>query len=257
MEEELSNQIRELETKLEETQNKLSELKHLFETHEHSGRDGSQPIREASKFMPGESVVLGNSAWYQETHPMNNLNHLMAFVTGRDRLGAGASDKSDNTQLVVEYQENTNGGLNYSFFYSTRPPLYINSSPVSVSAGSNQITDTTKSWAINELAGASIMIFKDLAFIETKKIVSNTQNTMTLDTAFSQSSNNVIYATYVPTFLGSANTPWRRVFTEEGTDGGVRFGVGPTNQGQNGHLYMDSAGDLYWRNKSGSSTKLN
>jgi hypothetical protein len=57
--------------------------------------------------------------------------------------------------------------------------------------------------------------------------------------------------------MGSADTPFQRFYTQEGTGGGIRFGVGTTNGGQNGLAYMDVTGDIYWRNKIGASTKLN
>ena len=57
--------------------------------------------------------------------------------------------------------------------------------------------------------------------------------------------------------MGSAQTIFQRFYTQEGTAGGIRFGVGATAGGQNGLLYSDATGDLYWRDKAGTSVKLN
>ena len=110
----------------------------------------------------------------------------------------------------------------------------------------------------NELSGHLINIYNSSGtFVESQAIASNTSTVITISGTWTSSTSGGIFFIYNPAYLGSAEHIWQRAYVQEGTSGGVRFGVGPTAGGQNGLLYMDSAGDLWWRDKAGTAIQLN
>lgn len=163
---------------------------------------------------------------------------------------------SNNSIMILENQGATNGTLNWSFFYGYRYPNY-GGVLGDVSSGT---TLTQKDVSIEEdkLVGAYLLLGPDSSgYTESHVITSNTKDTITFATASSIDSEKAVWFVSVPIYLGSANFPWRRTYVTSETSGGVRFGEGATNGGKNGLLYTNSAGDLYYRNYGGSSTKLN
>lgn len=197
----------------------------------------------------GDTSIIGLT-------PIENIQqHDFIISTGRD--SAALKSNSISTDLKLQNQEYTNGDTNQSFFFGYRPPLYANTGK-SVSNAGSTITDASFTWVTNSLANAYINIFDSAGVFKfTRKIASNTASVITITGTWPSSVSDANYIVFMPVYLGSADYPWRRVYTGEGTGEGIRFGYGVTAGGTNGLLYMDATGDLYWRDKAGSATKLN
>ena len=236
---------------LTQLKNKIQELETKLTNHIHNGIDGSAPlnsnievdetyyIRSGSIAMQGKNVL-----------PENRLEG--GIVVGDDKV---MSDGSKNSQINIQHQTNSD----QTFMFGIRSPMY-NSNTGSVTSGGTTMSQTSFSWATNELAGAYVAVYDSPTVFNVYPIASNTSSTITITGGtwtFSESGAN--FFVYMPIYFGSAEYPWRRLYTLDGTGGGIRFGIGQTNAGQqdNGLLYSDSAGDLYWRNYAGSATKLN
>jgi len=171
----------------------------------------------------------------------------------------GLTKKTPNMQLEMTHIPNQSSL--FSYLTAQRAPLvgsYENTS-VSTTLGGNTVTIAGFNFITNELAGAYINIYNSsTTLVETQTIASNTATVITISGTWLASTSNATFKIYTPVFLGRTETIFRRVYVEEGTaSGGIRFGVGATGNTQNGLLYMDATGDLYWRNKAGTSTKLN
>lgn len=179
------------------------------------------------------------------------------IATGRDIFGQVIGTSTNN--LLFNFLHQPQNPLNQSFITATRPPTYASmvGSTTSTTLGGNTITINGYNFAVNSLAGALIDIYDSSeAFIETQTIASNTLLVVTIAGTWVASTTGS-FVIFQPVFFGAADTPYQRFYTQEGTGGGVRFGPGPTAGGQNGLLYMDATGDLYWRDKGGTSIKLN
>jgi hypothetical protein len=244
-----------LQQKILELENKVKTLESNYAKHQHDSLDGTNTLRK--------NIKLDNDQWLQVG--LGGQGTLNNGVSGRP-LDYGISVGKDDGRTGQVYkadllQMNMVHGGSQSFYVGRRTPVVVNfpGTPVATTAGGNTITISGFNFATNELADAYINISNSSkVLVETRKIVSNTATVITIDGTWAASTSNAIFGIYKPVYLGSAENNWQRIYTTEGTDGGLRFGIGATNENnQNGLLYMDSAGDLYWRNKAGTAVKLN
>jgi len=261
-----TQKINELENKIEElTKNNIElvktveDIKNMFEKHTHNGSDGTKKISDDIEIDFGKVLRLGLGAIGSAKNSTEGTGMQIqtSISSGLDN-GETFGDKSNNAQIDLLHQPNNTS--NQSFLTGFRPPVYGNSrgEKISTTAGGNTITINGFNFPTNSLANALILIQNSSGSdIETRVIASNTSNVITINGTWSSTTAGGNYFIYQPIYFGSATYIWQRGYFQEGTGGGVRFGMGPTNGGQNGLLYMDAAGDLYWRNKSGTSTKLN
>lgn len=184
--------------------------------------------------------------------------YQMAFSVGKDNLGVeGVVPKAKILQFnLVHLPLNTS---KQDFITAFRDP--VNSIPLTTTgttSGGNTITLTGHTLETNELSGAVINIINSSGtLVESRIIASNTSTVATITGTWTNTTSNATFEIFFPVFFGSAQNPFQRLYTQEGVDGGIRFGIGVTNGGQNGLLYSDAIGDLYWRNKGGAPTKLN
>lgn len=261
--EELSKKVEELITKQESLKNESQILSEKFREHRHSGNDGSE-ILDNELNLKSETPIkmgLGGIIAFSNSNstPPGSVGEqiTLGIASGKDMEG-GVGTVGGNLQLNLIHQpQNTS---NQSFITAFRPPLYgtVSGSTISVTAAGNTVTINGYNFTTNILAGALINIYNSSgSLVETQTIASNTSTVITISGTWVSSTSGGTFIIHQPVYLGSADTVWQRFYAQEGTAGGIRIGVGTTNGGQNGLLYMDSSGDLYWRNKAGTSTKLN
>lgn len=182
---------------------------------------------------------------------------VTSIVAGKDQAGS-VGITTENLQFnLIHYPQNASDPLQ-SFVTAFRPPLYetIFNTTISVTAGGNTLTTVGYGFDTNILAKGLINIYDSTgALVETQTIVSNTSTVITISGTWLASTTGT-FRIWSPVYLGEAGTPWRRLYVMDGTAGGIRFGVGTTNGGQNGLLYMDSGGALNWRNNAGLSSAI-
>lgn len=245
---------------IQNLQQEITDLKQGYSVHQHDDIDGTNHLRKNIVLDQDQSVVVGCLQAITATgfNPTDGVNFFGAIVTGEDMRNAYVAE-SPNMQMLLTHVPNS--AAKFSFVTATRSPLVVSyaNKTVSTTAAGNTITIAGYDFATNELAGAYINIYNSSAvLVETQTIASNTSTVITISGTWLNSTSNATFDIYVPVFIGRTSAIWRRLYVEEGTaSGGVRFGPGPTGNGQNGLLYMDAAGDLYWRDKAGASVKLN
>lgn len=235
---------------IQQLRQEIETLKETLAKHVHTGDDGSEKLRTSIELPEGEYLNAG-SIFVEGYNDTSKRQSTGAIVVGSDR---NIADGSRNTQIMIDHLLSSND----TFVHAERSPLYVGKG--NVSSGGTTMSQSNYSWDTNELAGAYVVVWDgDLLTFDSYKIVSNNATTITVDGTWSFSQTGAAYIVFMPVYFGSAQYPWRRLYTLDGLGGGIRFGLGMTNGGQkdNGLLYMDNAGDLYWRNKAGSSTKLN
>lgn len=271
--EEIKNKIDELErlvkklvSDLEEEKEKVKNTAYVLDHHNHTGDDGTKILEHQLNLKPEQPIKMGYGGMLSGTNASQSIalgstseQIQMSFVSGKD-MGGAFGTTTGNLQFNLLHQPLN--ASNQSFITAFRPPIFapIPGSTISVTAAGNTVTINGYNFVTNSLAGAQINIFSSAgALIETQTIASNTATVITISGTWGATTSGGTFVIFQPVFFGSADTPYQRFYTMEGTGGGIRFGVGVTagSQNQNGLLYMDATGDLYWRNKSGTSTKLN
>jgi hypothetical protein len=252
----LVNKLAELEQKfsnreslISNMQNEISNLKIVLEKHQHTDTDGTEKLRRGSEVLVESGAIgyIGNGGVAQIS---SETQDTLIVSSGRDKSqsAAGTPQKTPNTVIQIHNQE-TSG------FISSYTGMAYQNNGKSVTSGNSTITDSFFNWGTNDLATYYINIYNSSGVYQfTRRIASNTSSTITITGTWPSSVSNCIYTVFMPVYFGEAAFPYRRIYTGEGDSEGIRFGYGITNAGENGLLYMDSAGSLYWRNKAGSST---
>ena len=255
---ELTNQ--QLYKLVTDLQREVSDLKQKYSVHQHDDVDGTNHLRKNIVLDQDQSLVVGCFQAITATgyNPTDGVNFFSAIVNGEDMRNAYVAE-SPNMQMLLTHVPDS--ASKFSFVTATRNPLVVSYSTtdIDVTAAGNTVTITGYDFETDELVGAYINIYdSSLNLVETQTILSNNATVITIAGTWLNTTSNGFFDIYVPCFLGRTQAIWRRLYVEEGTaTGGIRFGPGPTGNTQNGLLYMDAAGDLYWRDKAGAAVKLN
>jgi hypothetical protein len=259
----MNEETTKLQNRVAELERIVKELSSNYEEHRHDGANKSKKLSKTIELDRGEFLRVGLGG--MATGPLLNqgsTSEQVQFATsvGKSDGRSGFVNKADILQVDYLHQpRNTN---KQSFIVGRRTPVVVplESTSISVTSGGNTVTITGYNFTTNELANAVISIYNSSGtLIESRLIASNTSTVITISGTWGATTSNGSFGIYAPVFFGSADTVWQRFYTQEGTAGGIRFGMGVTAgaQNQNGLLYMDATGDLYWRNKSGTAVKLN
>lgn len=234
-----------LERLVNELRDENKAIKRLLEVHQHSNYDGTKSFLNDLSIPSGMAFESGHSQ-FGELYVGGNYN--AGIVTGEDRI---LSDGSTNSQFFIQHQANE------TFINPSRGPQFT-AQDASITSGGTTMTQAKYTFETNALVGLYLYVNTSGTNYDAFPIASNTGNTITISGGtWTATVSNAIWLVYKPIYLGSAQYVFKRAYVDEGTAGGIRFGVGHTAGGQNGLLYMDATGDLYWRNKGGSATKLN
>lgn len=253
--------IRQLESKINELTNMVESFKRDYEKHQHDNFDGTKILTKDIEIDKEHFLGVGYAD--HGCSPILNLglaNEQLQYSisVSKDNRRGFVNKINELAQFSILHQPN--GIPNQSFIVGIAGPSVSPNSgqTISTTSGGNTVTISGFNFTTNELAGALINIIDSSgALVETRTIASNTTDTITISGTWGASTSGGTFVIYSPLYFGSSQYIFQRGYFQEGTGGGVRFGVGPTAGGQNGLLYMDATGDLYWRNKSGTSTKLN
>lgn len=249
---ELQSTIDRLVKTVQDNERKITTVSSVLERHQHTDTDGTSKLRRGSEVLveSGNIAYVGNGGIGQTTFGTQNT---LAIASGTDKGASANGTPNKTTNSVLLFTNQPNDG----FLSGYTGPAYQNFNK-SVTSGGNTLTDTSFDWTTNELAGMYINIYDSVTGLEfTRQIASNTSSVITITGTWPSSVSGGIYLVFMPLYLGQSDLPYRRIYTGEGTSEGIRFGYGPTGTPNNGLLYMDATGDLYWRDKAGTSIKLN
>lgn len=252
--EELVNEINQLKQE-------LNKFKYEYSKHQHSDVDGTNSLRKSFNLDNDQfaNIGLGSLASYPVLKPGQTTEQLgFGIALSKDQT-VGFKNKVKVLQLNFLHLPNqTSSEKDFINAYGGMAVSSFEDNFINTTIGGTTVTINGYDFATNELAGQLINIYNSSdTFIECQTIASNTSNTITISGTWKASTSGGKFSIYNPVYFGTKDTIWKRFYTQEGTDGGIRFGVGPTGGGQNGLLYMDSAGDLWWRNKAGTAIQLN
>lgn len=247
-----------LQQRMNQLEQRLATFENKYATHQHSNTDGTNYLRKNIVLDADQAITVGDGQWQTFRLPSatDGTNYISGMSVGTNTT-PGVTQKSPNMQMFMTHVPGS--AAKFSFLTAECAPLVVpyENTSISTTLGGTTVTIAGYGFATDELAGAYINIYDAGTLIETQTIASNTATVITISGTWLASTTGT-FKIYNPVFLGRTDTIWHRVYVEEGTSvGGVRFGVGSTANGQNGLLYMDAAGDLFWRDKANASTQLN
>jgi len=249
-----------LQRRITELENKLNTLEANYSKHQHDSLDGTNQLRKSIKLDQDQYLQVGLGGQGTGAMVDNGLSSEQlqyAISLGKDDGRTGFVKKADILQMDLLHQPRTAT----SFITARRTPLVssLGGTSITTTSGGNTVTITGYNFTTNELAGGLINIYNSgRTLVESRVIASNTSTVVTITGTWGASTSGGSFDIYRPVYSGAAGTIWQRLYVQEGNAGGVRFGMGVTGgaQNQNGLLYMDAAGDLYWRDKAGTESKV-
>lgn len=253
------------ESRIKNLEQTVQRLSTLLAFHQHCN-DGTIPLRKNINLDRDQWLTVGATQFITQ-RPTSNLasdqDYIHSISLGPDAVDVGLVYKSRNAQLdFIHFPESpgTSRLRGYASPLVTNPPGTMSA----VTGGGNTIAiPASLGITTNELVDAFIVVNNEPGNAADQKVIaSNTSTQITITGTWFASINPATYVIYRPIGLGDQSINYRILYIGEnglpaGSAAGIRFGGSVTNLGQNGFLYMDSAGDLYWRNKAGASTKLN
>jgi hypothetical protein len=265
----LQQTIDQLQKQVGTLQKDLAEYKKKFVMHQHTGTDGSVWLdntdiflRDKRAIVSGCGGILGETLDATDTTP---VKRGLAIVCGPEanRSAGNIGTKSKNAEIILRKQGNGEETSANTFFYGFHNLNEVDCSKKIISIAVGQTVFIDSDLDLNDgisRVGYYILFELKVPIIVngtpqtdfSYKIISNTSNSVTIDspgiTAAGQLS---YYSIAAPIYLGNAQYPWTRIYTTMGSGGGVRFGVGGTNNGQNGLLYTDGV-QIYFKDVYGS-----
>jgi len=245
------NQITQLERSLKQLQDRYSKLEKDLQKHQHDGIDGTNVLRKSITLDKDQYLQVGYAGMGSS---LKTGQYQYGMSIGQDDQRTGFVNKANLAEVDILYTPTSFGALigRYGIVVTA-----MENTALSISAAGNTVTISGYNFTTNELAGAIINIYNSSGtMIANNLISSNTSTVITVTGTWGATASDCTFDIYKPLYSGAAQYVWQRYYTQEGTDGGVRFGMGVTAGGKNGLLYMDSVGDIYWRNKAGVAAKL-
>ncbi len=245
-----------MENRIYKLENDLKVFKQQYSIHQHTLADGTSILRNNITLDPDQGISVGYMAL---EGLLSNYGKTTEQYEGIQAVGPGLGITNTNKSDAMEqsFLHYPNAVDKHSFLVGSRKPIVVpyENTSISVTAAGNTITIVGYNFVTNELAGALINIYDASGnFVETQTIASNTATVITIVGTWINTTAGGTFFIGMPYFMGSAEYIYHRFYTQEGEIGGIRFGVGPTNEGQNGLLFMDILGDLYWRGKTQITT---
>lgn len=252
--EQLENTVNELTTKLDEQSSMLEEFVDNYQQHSHIGTDGSIKLSQDIRLNPQALLEIGNSHWSNAITDHGESSEVYRSICGVGLL-TGGTHSSAATEVFLEHGTQTNN----TFYWGFRPPIYIGTA--SITSGGSTLTDIKWKWTTNELAGAYLNVY-DGSALYTHLIASNTATVITISDTFTFTNADSYYLVSMPIYFGSADYPWRRLYTA--TD--IRFGIGASagtkvcfikhGTGTPEASVTAQVGSLYMRLDGGADTTL-
>lgn len=244
-------QIEQLQNQIAELQRKINEYEKVLREHQHNGFDGSVKIVN-SHILLKDGYVLASGP--------GHILGIKSPAQGIDELIIGCGPEGMEEGVVGTKTRNMQMNFQYSpglcAIMGMAEPIML-SAPFSVYNGQTSLTTSVDLGADNSRVGQYLVIRKKTTTVGEitdygYQIIANTKNTITFTPAIQFSGEVEAALIYKPVFFGGSVFQWQRLYTLEGTSGGIRFGPGQTGNGQNGLLYMDTDGSLKYRKPNGT-----
>lgn len=250
----LKNEIESLSNNYKTLKEDYNKIKLSIENHQHNNDDGTAVLRKSIRLDKDQTIKIADSEIGQQIVNPGTTNEIdqLSISVGTDP-NSGFSNKSNNIQFNIVHQPRST----VSYISGQRPPLYQGvSGTSSTTSGGSTTSMNGFTFATNALAGSLINIYTSAGvFVETQLIASNTSSVITISGTWVSTTVSGQATVITPLYLGISDQPWQRLYVMDTISGGIRFGGGVTDGGQNALLYVDGA-DLKFRKKDGTVTTV-
>ena len=264
----LQQTIDQLQKQVGTLQKDLAEYKKKFVMHQHTGVDGSVWLdntdiflRDKKAIISGCGGILGETVSATDTTPVRRAVNLVCGPEA-NRSAGNVGTKSKNAQIVLQKDGDGEESSANTFLYGFHNINEIDCSHKVLNITSGQTVFTDRDLDLNDgIDRTGYYILFQLKTPVTAngtsqtlfcyKIDSNTNNSVTISSGITATGQLAYYSVFAPIYLGNAEHPWTRLYTLMGNGGGIRFGIGGTNNGQNTLLYDTGGNQLTYRNSSG------
>ena len=273
--------------KIQQLEQRIVELEKVLKEHQHLGKDGSKEFDGITEINARSVSIHGAGIGQEGFIALPNVIYdsgnkgedKRGVATGIAVLGKGTLSEQIQLHLLASYGFDENQVVSpnrtdwdkykYSDISLTYIPNYntafliANSSPAISSTGTllgNELIDNTANFS--NLAGNYLVILNtsQSAILEVRKILSNTNTTITVDT-FSNS-GTYPYQVVNPVNLGSATVPFKTFYVGDN----IRLGYGSSTGSQVQYIKWGAGtpegvvtanpGSLYLRNDGGAGTSM-
>ena len=263
---EIQNLINKLQSENQELKTRLDKLEKTTTLHQHTNLDGSPWLDNTDIFLRNNKAIVSGCAGIVgqttlSTSPSSPDTYTGVFVTGQEanRQSGTVGSQTKDAEVFLQKTKDSPDAFLYGMHDITL--IDCSSKVFSVTSGQTIIVDGALNLGDTSLTGYFLITkykestsggFTDYAYL----ITSTTNNTITLATPILYTGLLSSYFVSASIYLGSSNMPWRRLYASMNTTGGLRFGLGQTNNGQNTLLYDNGTNTLIYRNLSGTSFYL-
>lgn len=242
----------ELLRKLEDLTRDLEDTKRILASHTHSGNDGSDiifnnpiSVKPDGLYRIGSTVLIG----------VRSGNFDVGQISSGDMLDGIQTTGYNFNESAFGLVHDRSSGVTTSRVLGSGGPQHIGIDGATITSGSTIVSISNMEFEVNELAGLYIVVINS-PNSHIVKVISNTATTVTMDRACPFSVTNGQFAIFNPLYLGWTTQPFKRLYLIDSSDGGIRFGPGATNGGENSLLYANSSGSLIFRDKEGVETTV-
>jgi hypothetical protein len=279
--------------KIQQLEQRIAELEKVLKEHQHLGKDGSKEFSGMTKIeakeieihgagdnigdfviipskifdgKKGEKRVAGSGiATFSEKGSFNEQIQQLIIVgkSPSENFTTTNTTDFDEVNYAMLTLAHSPQGVQNSFGPTSFPPnafLTAERTPIITGSGTisgNLISDTTANFK-NNLAGSIVVLSSG----ETKKITSNTNTIITLDSNWATPSGTYTYQVRTPIFLGGSNIPFTRLYIGDdirlgyGSSGGSQVQYIKWGTGSPEGVVIANIGSLYLRSDGSTSTTL-
>jgi hypothetical protein len=177
------------------------------------------------------------------------------------------NEEQNQAQIRLVYERYSSAQPPYGFFVGQRTPLILSSG--TLTNGGNTLTDSSLNVKNNSLVGCPIYIFDNSGDISEARIISsNISNTITINGTWSSPSGTYNYYVFSPLLLGSAESPWGRLYVADRNNDrkAIRLGYGKSTgsqviwicygSGSPEGVVTANVGSIYLRTDGGAGSTL-
>ena len=297
----MPNEIEEnLEENLEERVKELEKTIEKLKIHQHLGIDGSKELSENTRINAKEITIHGagtrvkdfvlipftmfdakggaekprrfsgggiyvtgdKETATEQIHKVLSAGKVLTTEEPKELVPSNRADfnKVNTVQLFLTHVPQGKKLLPFppfAFLWANRTPIVASTG--TITKGANTLTDSSARFDTNKLAG-SILNLGELK--ESRQILSNTENVITLDDNWEAESGSYDYEVITPIFLGSANYPFTRLYVAND----IRLGYGASDGTQVRYIKWGAGspegvvtanpGSLYLNISGGGNTTL-
>lgn len=231
--------------------------------------DSPQNLKEKRRASGIGTTVVGTKGATNEQINTFLVSCKLNAIDTNEPINKTDWEKTNEARVRVVHSPQVQGLASVNSYFSKLSFVIGEATPIvsgtgSLLSGGSTITDSSALFGTNDFYLGYINIQNSSGtLLETKRILSNTENVITIDGEWESSSGSYTYIIFMPIFLGSADKPWARLYVGEdirlgyGASGGdtvqyIKWGSGGSPEGS----MSGNPGSIYINTDGGDSATI-